>query len=54
MKNWPTIVSAFAAAAAPVIVHFGWLSTEQMGAIGIILAPVFTAFVHRMTPPVSA
>lgn len=51
MKDWPTILTAIATIAAPVLVKSGWLTTEQVGATGVLLGPAFVWLVHRMQHP---
>ena len=52
IKNWPTIVSAIAAAIAPVLVQQGVLTVQNMGILGVIAAPLWTFIIHRLSPPV--
>lgn len=51
MKNWPILVSAIAAALVPVAIKFGFLTVESAGAIGVIVGPIWTGFVHRLQSP---
>ncbi len=51
MKNWPTLVTTVATIAGPALVHLGYLSVDQLGALGVLLGPIFTWAVHRMAPP---
>lgn len=51
MKNWPTIIAAIGAVIPPLLVSLGWLTTEQAGALGVLIAPIWTRIVHGMKPP---
>lgn len=48
MKDWPTLVTLIATAVAPWIVDHGYLTVNQVGALGVLLGPVFTNIVHRL------
>ncbi len=50
-KNWPTILTGFATVIGPALVHFGVVTPDQLGALGVLLGPVFTWMVHRMPSP---
>ena len=54
LKNWPTILALFASSCAPAVIHLGWLTSDQVAALGVIVAPIFAALVHRLAPPVKA
>lgn len=54
MKNWPILVSAIAAALVPVAVKFHVLTIEQAGALGVVVGPAWTGFVHRLQSPKAA
>lgn len=51
MKNWPTIVATFASAGLAAALKLGWISDTTAAALGSLVVP-FTAFVHRLAPPV--
>lgn len=50
MKDWPTVVATFAAAAIGGCLKLGWITDTTAAALGSLVIP-FTAFVHRLMPP---
>lgn len=54
MKNWPTLLAFLGSVLAPAAVKMGWLTTDQIGAVGVLAGPLFTWVVHRLPAPVKS